>query len=71
MSSQQCPPPGSLFYTVVNKEVEQQFSGTFVTEENCDNYSLNVNNLGKAAVLHFPFLLPSAAGAVPTQSANY
>jgi hypothetical protein len=49
------PPSGNLLYPVVNKEVEQQFSGRgdIVTRETCDPTSLKVNNLGKAAVLHF------------------
>jgi hypothetical protein len=41
---------------VVNKEVNQQFSGGAWhcnTRNLC--YSLNVNNLGKKAVLHFAF----------------
>jgi hypothetical protein len=46
------PPSVSLLYPVVNKEVEQQFSGRGVTRETCST-SLNVNDLGKAAVLHF------------------
>jgi hypothetical protein len=33
--------------------------------ETCVPASLNINNLGKAAELHFPFLLSSMAGAVP------
>jgi hypothetical protein len=56
----------SLLYPVINKEVEQQFSGRGETRETYDPTSLNVNNLGKAAVLHLTFLLSSAAGVVPT-----
>jgi hypothetical protein len=48
------PSSVSLLYTVVNKEVEQQFSGR---GETCLPTSLNINNLGKAAVLHFVFTL--------------
>jgi hypothetical protein len=50
------PPSASLLCPVVKKEVEQQFSGRgrdSVTRETCIPASLNVNNLGKAVVLHF------------------
>jgi hypothetical protein len=57
------PPSASLLYPVVNR-VEQWFleRGDTVTGETCVPASLNINNLGEAAVLHFPFLWP---GAVP------
>jgi hypothetical protein len=40
---------------VVNKEVEQQFweECDIVTRETCVPTSLNINNLRKAAVVHF------------------
>jgi hypothetical protein len=40
----------------VAKEVEQQFWGRehdIVTGRTCHRYCLNINTLGKAAVLHF------------------
>jgi hypothetical protein len=43
------PPSASLLYPVVNKEVEGH---DIVTRETCIPTSLNLNNLGKAAVLH-------------------
>jgi hypothetical protein len=46
---------------VVNKEVEQQFSGRGVTC-NEEPAFLLLNNLGKAAELHLAFSLCSAAG---------
>jgi hypothetical protein len=57
---------------VVNKEVEQQFSGRGMTLYQEKPVflllSLNINNLGKAAVLHSGFSLSSATGAVPNLS---
>jgi hypothetical protein len=50
------PPSVSLLYPVVNNEMEQKFLGrgtAIETRETCVSTSLNVNNLGKAAVLHF------------------
>jgi hypothetical protein len=44
------PPSGSLLYPVVNKKVEQQFSGRgcdVVKRETCIPTSVNVNTLGK------------------------
>jgi hypothetical protein len=57
-AQQPCPPPASLLYTVANKEAEQQFSGwrVFVFIRNrgtCGPYSLHLNILWQAAVLHF------------------
>jgi hypothetical protein len=51
-----CLPSARLLHPVLNKKVEQQFSGwegcDIVTRENCIPASLKVNNLVKAAVLH-------------------
>jgi hypothetical protein len=62
------PPSASLLYTVINNEVKQQSLGWGVTlKQEKPGFlllSLNVNNLGKAAVLHFA-LAPSEAGAMP------
>jgi hypothetical protein len=54
-TQQPCPPPESLLCTVANKEVEQKFwwGGGRETGGTCDHYSLNINILGKSAVLHF------------------
>jgi hypothetical protein len=41
-----------------------------ITRETCDRYSLNVNNLGKATMLHFT-LAPSVAGLVPTKLSDF
>jgi hypothetical protein len=47
-------PSANLLYPVVNKEVAFLGEGhDIVTRETCIPTSLNVNNLGKAAVLHF------------------
>jgi hypothetical protein len=47
----------SFSKSFINKEVEQQFlgGGDIVTRETYDPTSLNINNLGKAAVLHVAF----------------
>jgi hypothetical protein len=48
-------PSASLLYPVVNKEVEQQFSGRGMTlqqKKPAVLASLNINNFGKAAELH-------------------
>jgi hypothetical protein len=66
-SSSQQQPTASLLYTVANKEVEQQFSVCVWGERGgvtlpgtggtCNHYSLNVNILGKAAMLYFALTL--------------
>jgi hypothetical protein len=48
---------GSLLYTGINKEWSNSSQGGawHCNKRNLRSYSLNVNNLGKAAVLHFAF----------------
>jgi hypothetical protein len=62
-------PSANLLYPVVNKEVAFLGEGhDIVTRETCIPTSLNVNNLGKAAVLHFCLLVSSVAEAMPNQA---
>jgi hypothetical protein len=39
-----------------------------VTRETCVPASLNINNLGKAAVLHLPLLWPGLCQSQPTET---
>jgi hypothetical protein len=58
---------------VVNKEVEQQFweGCDIVTRETCVPTSLNINNLGKAAVPHFASHSLLRLGPCQTQPVDY
>jgi hypothetical protein len=62
----------SKFFIYSHKQVANMSWGRHdtVTREICDHYSLNINILGKAACSILP-LLPFAAGAMPTQPADY
>jgi hypothetical protein len=60
-------PSGSLLYLVVNKEVEQ--GPDIVTRKTRVPTSLNLNKLGKAAVLYLA-LLSSVARAMPNSACH-
>jgi hypothetical protein len=75
-TTQQLDTTVSLLYTMVNKEIEQQFCGggrDIVVLGNggtCNRYPLDVNILGKAAVLHFALTPFCSCGLCQSQPAD-
>jgi hypothetical protein len=64
----------SLLYPVVNKEVKQEFPGRGVTlqqEKPAVPTSLNINSIGKAALLNFPRLLAISSPHPITSHSKY
>jgi hypothetical protein len=65
-----CPPSSSLLYPMVNKEVEQQFSGGVwhCNKRNLPSYFSGCKQLRKSSCAAFCLLVSSAAGAVPNSA---
>jgi hypothetical protein len=68
-----CPPPESLLYPVVSKEVEQQFSGRGVryNKRNLHSCFSEHKQLRKSSCAASHLLLSSVAGAVPNSGCHW